>query len=633
MVETISNAVKNRARHLRSPKALHVVVLSWLLFVSYGLFHQVFASGHVASRMFHGQRIDSSQQVWFLGYAAHLLTHPSHPFWSELMYAGQGGFNLLSQTSVLAIGLLAAPVTWLLGPLATANIATLLAPVATGYSMFLCLRVMTRSTLGQVLGATIFAFLPATVGPAQGGHLMVTVLAYPPLLAAVIYDLLVTQKRSPRRNGVFIGLLTTVQFFIGTEVLAMTAAIAVPTVLIAYVIRPRTVEVPWRALGQATVVALGVALLCLAYPLWFALAGPQHVTGPAWAVVPYAHFDVSAIVRSLTTSVGSETPGAGRNLNGAFLGWPLLCITAVAAVVAVRRRLAWSMVALAVVAWLLSLGRAFGSTSPWANLLPMRQLSRLPLFDAMLPTRFVLFYGFGVAVLVALCIDAWKLRLDQVLLPARPAVRAWSQVVLAVIFVAGLLPFGLTYSSLPAMAVHEPWWFANRAHTIPSDNTVLVYPTYSSLLFEAMEGFPFKTVGGYAIIPDAHGASSFIGKRHALDTFLVEAETLGGALEAPTLRELRGSQSALRQRGVDNIVILTKTFNAGYVAATMVALTGALPTTDHRVMIWSNLATHAYPSVTTETQAAVDACALSHRRSAAVAASCVATMLKIKEFR
>jgi hypothetical protein len=145
-----------------------------------------------------------------------------------------------------------------------------------------------------------------------------------------------------------------------------------------------------------------------------------------------------------------------------------------------------------------------------------------------------------------------------------------------------------------------------------------------------MEGFPFKTVGGYAIIPDANGKSSFTGAREDLDTFLLEAEVLGRALENPTQGELEHIQGSLRQRNVDHVVILTRSLNAGYVAATMTALTGTLPTIDHRVMVWNGLKQHTYPMVSEQTVAAIDACALHHRPSAAVAVRCVAGLLPLK---
>jgi hypothetical protein len=62
----------------------------------------------------------------------------------------------------------------------------------------------------------------------------------------------------------------------------------------------------------------------------------------------------------------------------------------------------------------------------------------------------------------------------------------------------------------------------------------------------------------------------------------------------------------------------------------MTALMGTLPTIDHRVMVWSGLQQHAYPVVTAQTVAAIDACALNHRQSAAVAVRCVAGLLPLK---
>jgi hypothetical protein len=138
-----------------------------------------------------------------------------------------------------------------------------------------------------------------------------------------------------------------------------------------------------------------------------------------------------------------------------------------------------------------------------------------------------------------------------------------------------------------------------------------------------MERFPFKTVGGYAIIPDANGDSSFHGKREDLDTFLLDAEVLGNGLELRTPSQLTSIERSLRRRGVDRVVILTKSLNAGYVAAVMVALTGVRPTIDHRVMVWSDLRHHQFRPIDAQAVGAISSCALEHRQSAAVAASCV----------
>ena len=50
-----------------------------------------------------------------------------------------GGVNLLDNTSVLALGIPLAPVTWVVGPVASMNVALTLAPALSALAMFLLL--------------------------------------------------------------------------------------------------------------------------------------------------------------------------------------------------------------------------------------------------------------------------------------------------------------------------------------------------------------------------------------------------------------------------------------------------------------------------------------------------------------
>ncbi len=604
---------------------LHLGVLGLLSALSLWFFHALWIGGHPGSMLLIGEVADSSQQVWFFGFAAHSLQHLSSPFVSNLMYAGQGGFNSLSQTSDLAVGYLLAPVTWMLGPIAASTLATILAPIASGYAAFCCLRAMTTSTSGQVLGATFYAFVPATLGPAQGGHLMVTLLVYPPIVLALLYDLLVTKHRSPRRIGLLLGVATIVQFFIGTEVLAMTAVVMTLGLVVAWALAPRRTEIPWRAIGTAGGVAGIVSGLVLSYPLWVALAGPQHVTGPAWPLVPFSAAHVGDLFGSIRTSHGRLWPGTGKNLNVSYLGWGILAVFA--ASLMLWKRLAWVFAVTGILTWTLTLGRAFTSTSWWANLVPMRQLSKLPLFDAVIPQRFVLLEDLAVAALLALSVDGW-LRVSR----ERTSTGSlrWERLThagIVVVLSASLLPLAVDYRPLPASSVHEPWWFTHRSHSLPSTANVLVFPSINSMLWQASEGFPFRLVGGYAIIPDANGQSSTIGLQDPLDRFIDHAENLAQDLRPLSQTELQQAQDSLRRRRVTHVVVLTKNYNAGYVASTMVALLGRSPKIDHRVMVWAEVATTIPSSVSPHAALAVDACALAHRSSAAVAASCTATAL------
>ena len=82
---------------------------------------------------------DPALFMWFLEWPAYALAHGHNPFYSTAMFH-PGGINLLSNTSVLAIGVPLAPVTWLFGPVATLNVAQTLAPVLSALSTFWLLR-------------------------------------------------------------------------------------------------------------------------------------------------------------------------------------------------------------------------------------------------------------------------------------------------------------------------------------------------------------------------------------------------------------------------------------------------------------------------------------------------------------
>ena len=71
---------------------------------------------------------DPALFMWFLQWPAFALTHGKSIFFSTYLFHPTG-INLLSNTSVLAIGVPLAPITLAFGPVATLNVASTLAPV------------------------------------------------------------------------------------------------------------------------------------------------------------------------------------------------------------------------------------------------------------------------------------------------------------------------------------------------------------------------------------------------------------------------------------------------------------------------------------------------------------------------
>ena len=165
---------------------------------------------------------DSSLFAWFFEWPLVAISHGHNPFYSSQMFHPMG-INLLSNTSVTAWSFLLLPVTALFGPVASLNVALLLAPALSGVAtMWVALR-WVRSPVVAFLAGALYAFSPLVLFQGAGAHLMVTSLAVPPLVLACLDELFWRRRHSPRKVGVALGLLVVVQFFTGTEVLTMLA--------------------------------------------------------------------------------------------------------------------------------------------------------------------------------------------------------------------------------------------------------------------------------------------------------------------------------------------------------------------------------------------------------------------------
>ena len=228
---------------------------------------------------------DSSLFTWFLEWPAYALAHGLNPFHSTAM-GYPAGVNLLSNTSELAVGTILAPVTWLFGPVASLNVAVTLAPVLSALAMFFLLRRWVTWAPAAFVGGLLYGFSPFALGALSGSYLMVGVAVVPPLVVAALDELLIRQRRSAVVTGIGLGILVAVQFFIGTEALAIMMLTTAFGVLIVVVYAAVRSPADLRSNAHHTVVgtvAGGVtSLVLLAYPTWYAFAGPSHLSEPIW---------------------------------------------------------------------------------------------------------------------------------------------------------------------------------------------------------------------------------------------------------------------------------------------------------------------------------------------------------------
>jgi len=299
---------------------------------------------------------DPALFLWFIEWPAYAISHGHSLFYSDALFHPTG-INLLSNTSVLAIGVPLAPVTWIFGPVASLNVALTLTPVMNALAMFWLLRRWVRWTPAAFLGGLLFGFSPFVLENLAYAHLMVGALAVFPLVLGSLDELLVRQRRRPVVTGGALGLLVVLQFFVSTEMLVIMAFSTVVgvAVLVGYRWVTDRGDLAVRARKALPGIATGgmVCVALLGYPAWFALAGPAHLSGPVWPTIPLfggsqirSLIEAKSVVPSVFTDIGGYFGPVFPSTS--YLGWGALVALVGGALTWRRDRRMWFFGLLAV---------------------------------------------------------------------------------------------------------------------------------------------------------------------------------------------------------------------------------------------------------------------------------------------
>ena len=232
---------------------------------------------------------DQVQMMWFLNWVPYTLGHHMNPLFSTLANA-PNGINMVNNTSVMFVGLLVSPITVLFGPAAALNTALTLALAGSATSMYFVTRRFTTWRPAAFVAGLVYGVGP--YGVAQGAsHLQLSFVVLPPIILLLVHDIAVRKEGSSVLRGVILGLLVTAQFFVSVEVLAMTAIFGV--LLFAYIaVRGhRMIPAQFSSALRGYASTAGVAVVLLAYPVWYMEHGPGHLTGYYSIPAPY-HADL-----------------------------------------------------------------------------------------------------------------------------------------------------------------------------------------------------------------------------------------------------------------------------------------------------------------------------------------------------
>ena len=471
---------------------------------------------------------DSGQEVWFLAWGSHALTHLTDPLrTTSLNYPW--GVDLADNTSMPLAGAIGTPITVLFGPVATFNVLFSLAFASSAAAMFFLLRRYTTWIPAAFIGGLLYGFSPYMIGQGEG-HLFLILAPIPPLMLLLLDEILVRQSARWWLVGLALGLVMIIQLGWSAEVLACALAVAAIGIIVLALARRHLVRE--RLPYALKAIALGVLLL-VPFGAWFALisrTGAEHVSGPVHSVKELAglstdlagiiipslnqHFsfglaNIGSSFVHLTSTNGSHQVDVAEN--GSYIGIPILLLVILGAVRFRRDGLIRFSVLMAALTLILSMGSRLHVWDHYTIVrLPFDVLAHLPFVQSEVPSRYCLFMWLFIAIAVTVTLD--RARWAK---PARAKVHGQSK------WAANLayrpLPLFLVLAGLGIFSLVPAWpynigqVFTPLALTEPTvapniaGGTLLTYPLARAphnlaMVWQSVDSFQYRIPGGEATV-------------------------------------------------------------------------------------------------------------------------------------
>src|SRR4051794_14654344 len=438
---------------------------------------------------------DAGTIVWAFEWWPHALTHGQNPFVSDLVFA-PAGFDVAHGELVPAAAILLAPVTAIAGPLFAFNLAMLLSPVLAAFFAFLLCRRLTGAFWPSLLGGWLFGFSTYMLGQVTSHPNLSLVFLVPAMIHVFVRAM--ASELGGWRLVLLLGLMLTLQFYFSAEVFVTFTMFAAVALALGYALSH-----PWwrrrlrHVLGR--VIPAYILAAVLASPFLYYALKPGGLPVLPWRTDKFSNDLLAFFVPTQITAAGgtrflstSHLFTAGHIEGGAYIGLPLLAITALAAWRGRHRVLVQTSVGTLLIVAVLTLGGQLHVRGDKSVPLPWAAVHGLPVLGLMQPSRFVLYGFLIISVLAAM----W-------LAEMRRSLAAWA---LAVLGVASLWPaVGRDYWRSTA---DVPRLFATSAYrgVIRPSDTVLALPLGiggQSMLWHGMAHLDFKLAGGYLNAPEA----------------------------------------------------------------------------------------------------------------------------------
>jgi hypothetical protein len=539
-----------------------------------------------ASRMVAGNPHDGDLFAWFMRYAASAVGHGHLPALVTTGMNAPAGVNLMWNTPVLLPGILLAPVTGLLGPQVSLTVLTTAGFAGSATALYWVLRRWGISRAAAMVAGAVYGFSPAVLQESLS-HYNLQLVILPPLiidaglrlacgrpgapwlaragwLAGIRWPAPLRRLAglpAPVRTGAWLGLLVAAQVFISEEIALSTAVAGLVMVLVLAVSRPRSVPRRFWPAAAGLLSAVVVALALAGHALLVQFYGPLTQHGAVYPLDYYVN-DLSGFITpqgSLLFHTTSSAAAAARYQGGAteylgYLGWPLIAVLVLAAILAWRQPLARAAAVSCGLLCLFSMGGyplVDGTTHRGVDL-PWHWIEELPVVSTALPDRLSILADGLAAVLLAIAIDEVSSRIgtrrkqlarpdhvpgpdeaaagaDRPAGPAlapgaapdraaegrRPAAARWRAVVAGVAVLACLPLVPRPLSAASTYPLPAAWQGIFAALRLQPGARVLAVPVPINYLTPAIRwyaesGEPADLIGGYFIGPGAADGQPYV---------------------------------------------------------------------------------------------------------------------------
>lgn len=452
---------------------LFVSLVVWALPVGFDLATRHVGAGGTDVRFY----------MWAMDWTPHALTNGLDLFRTNLLYA-PGGVDLIWTAAVPGPGIVLWPITEAFGPLASVNVAMLLAPASAGWAGFLVCRRVVGAFWPSLIGGYLMGFSSYMVGQMVGHENLV--LIFPAILG--VY-LVIRVVEGSLRWFVFVPLFTLTILFLfacSTELLATASLFGGLAMLGALAAYPEA----WRRILRAVLLSgasYGLAALLLLPVLMpaFRESPSEPLRDPEKASVDLYSF----VVPRTTMRIGGERFEdvsfqftAKQGEDGGYVGIGLIAMMIAFAVWGWRHRETWLLLGFVLVVALFSLGPTLHVRGVPGSSLPGGFLTRIPLLQHATPQRFGAYLAVAVGVIAALWLARdegplrpirWGLVLigALMLLPAVDAPPRGRPIVVPRFFAEGTyrehLEPGEIVFAIPTRKADEMVWEAAADHSFP----------------------------------------------------------------------------------------------------------------------------------------------------------------------